>query len=168
MLTAYSARLAVTFARNLRQPRIGPLEEVRMPMRVWPHDIDTYFHLNNGRYLTLMDNGRLQLMQRNGMLDLWRRHGWKPVLGGATVEFRRELKPFEPFELVSRCAYWDAKWFFIEHRFEKAGEVHATAYVKPVYKHGTRTVAPAEIVAELGHHGPPPEPPPALARWIGL
>lgn len=167
MFTAYSARLAVTFAQNLNRPRIGPLDEVRLPMRVWPHDIDIYLHLNNGRYLTLMDNGRLQLLQRSGLLELCRRNGWKPVLGAATIDFKRELKPFQSFELVTRIVHWDEKWFFIEHRLENAGTVHAHACVKAVFKQGRRTVAPAEILRDMGHHGPAPEPPEALATWIG-
>ena len=31
-------------------------------MRVWPNDLDTNAHMNNGRYLTLMDLGRFDLM----------------------------------------------------------------------------------------------------------
>ncbi|MFN7134066.1 MAG: thioesterase family protein [Myxococcales bacterium] len=167
MLATYTTRLALTFSRSAFKAAVGPLEEVRLPMRVWPLDIDVYLHLNNGRYLTLMDNGRLQFMQRTGLLSVCRRRRWVPVLGGATVEFRRELRSFQTFDLVTRCAWWDEKWFYLEHRMERAGTVHALAWVKPVFKEGRRTVPPAEVLGALGFEGPPPEPSEALRRWAG-
>ena len=43
-------------------------EDVRAsPFRVWPHDLDTSLHMNNGRYWTLMDLGRADLMIRSGL-----------------------------------------------------------------------------------------------------
>ena len=35
---------------------------------VLPNDLDTNLHMNNGRYLTLMDLGRLDLFVRSGLL----------------------------------------------------------------------------------------------------
>lgn len=167
MLTQYCTRLAWTFARNFNQPRVHVLDEVRLSMRVWPTDIDVYLHLNNGRYLTLMDNGRFQYFQRSGLLALSRTHKWRPVLGAATVRFLRELKPLEGFDVVTRCAHWDEKWFFLEHRFEREGQVHAIGYVKPVFKVGRKTVTPVEVLAALGLVDVvAPEPSPELAAWL--
>ena len=50
----------------LRPTRRGILEESVVRFRVWPNDLDTNLHMNNGRYLTLMDLGRLDLLLRNG------------------------------------------------------------------------------------------------------
>src|SRR3990170_2263282 len=36
--------------------------------RVWPHDLDLSLHMNNGRYLTIMDQGRLDVMVQSGFL----------------------------------------------------------------------------------------------------
>ena len=33
-------------------------------MRVLPNDLDLLWHMNNGRYLSLMDQGRVDLMVR--------------------------------------------------------------------------------------------------------
>ena len=62
-----------------RGPVSLPRESSTLNFRVWPHDLDLSFHLNNGRYLTLMDLGRLDTMVRSG---LWRevmRHKWTPI-----------------------------------------------------------------------------------------
>ena len=49
-------------------PRIGMLATETLNMRVWPQDIDFNFHLNNARYLNVMDYGRVRLLARAGLL----------------------------------------------------------------------------------------------------
>jgi len=44
------------------------LNSSRLPLRVWPNDLDLFGHMNNGRYLTLMDLGRLQIVMKSGLL----------------------------------------------------------------------------------------------------
>ena len=44
-----------------------PGEASRLTFRVWFHDLDPFRHMNNGRYLTLMDLGRTDLMVRSGL-----------------------------------------------------------------------------------------------------
>lgn len=46
-----------------------PTETVALGMRVWPGDLDISLHMNNGRYLTIMDLGRLRFCfaVRSGM-----------------------------------------------------------------------------------------------------
>lgn len=49
---------------------LNPPQDVsKVWFRVWPHDLDPSIHMNNGRYLALMDLGRLDLLIRSG---LWR------------------------------------------------------------------------------------------------
>ena len=52
----------VFFRRSL-----DPLDESVLKFRVWPTDLDVNFHMNNGRYLTIMDLGRVDLMLRTGL-----------------------------------------------------------------------------------------------------
>ena len=49
---------------------------LQLPLRVLPNDLDTNLHLNNGRYLTLMDLGRVDLMLRMGVMGELRRRRW--------------------------------------------------------------------------------------------
>lgn len=46
--------------------RLKPLDTSVLKMRTWPGDLDINFHMNNGRYLTLMDLGRFNLTIRSG------------------------------------------------------------------------------------------------------
>jgi acyl-CoA thioesterase FadM len=127
MLPGYLARLAYAVGDGALRGRVPPLAEVRLPLRVWPDDVDFYLHVNNGRYLTLMDLGRFQLAARTGLLELMVRRSVWPVLGGVAVSFRRELRLFERFDLTTRFVAWDGKWFYVEQRLERGPHVHAVA-----------------------------------------
>lgn len=166
MLASYLLRLGSVWARSLGRSPLDPLAEARLPLRAWPVDVDTYLHVNNGRYLTLMDFGRFQHSIRTGMMSAMLRNRWRPILGAATVQFRRELLPLQRFELVTKLAAWDAKWFYIEHRFERAGEIYARGTVRGVLKQGRRTIPPEKLLHALGRDDPSPAPSEALQRWI--
>lgn len=167
MLPGYLARLLVTSVGSISRGEAHPLDQTRFPMRVWPTDVDVYGHLNNGRYLTLMDIGRWDLALRTGLVPLAARRRWRPLLGAATLKFRRELRPLALFELATRICCWDDKWFFLEQTFEQQGEQVAWAGVKVVVKQGRRTIAPAEVLRGLGVDSDLSPPPPAdLGQWI--
>ncbi|WP_373047587.1 thioesterase family protein [Vulgatibacter sp.] len=166
MLASYLTRLGKTAIGSLRRSRIDALGEARLPLRTWPLDVDTYLHVNNGRYLTLMDFGRFDHAIRSGLLRAMLANRWRPILGAATVEYRRELLPLQRFELATRLVAWDEKWFYMEQRFERSGTLHAQAMVRGVLKQGRRTVPPAELLRAVGHDGRSPEKSPALQRWI--
>jgi acyl-CoA thioesterase FadM len=168
MLGSYLLRLSLVTARTAGRRTLGVLEEVRVPLRIWPTDLDVYLHLNNGRCLTLMDFGRLAHGLRTGLARKTLQRRWRPVVGSAEVHFRRELRVLQRVDLVTRLVFWDEKWIFFEHRLEQGDEQFAVATVKAVVKERGKTVAPSEVVAAVGHHGPPPEPPARLLGWHGL
>ena len=112
-----------------------PFAVSRLKFRVWPTDLDTNFHMNNGRYLTVMDIGRLDLIVRSGLWRAVLKHRWMPVVSTASTRFRRELKLFEPFRLETRLRYWQDSVVVIEHRFRfvqgnRKGAIAATSLIK--------------------------------------
>lgn len=153
-------RLIRTLLLVFFQPRSDFREEVRMDYRVWPHDLDLNMHMNNGRYLTLMDLGRLQLMMRTGLAKHIFKNGWMPVLGAANVRYRRPLAPLRRFTLTTRLLSWDEKWFYIEHRFLQGQEVMAVAVVRAVILGKGKSLPTSVFTNLLGVQGGPPEPPP--------
>ncbi|TMH75049.1 MAG: acyl-CoA thioesterase, partial [Betaproteobacteria bacterium] len=50
-------RLLITILKALRAPRVTPGDTVELALRVLPTDLDLNGHMNNGRYLTLVDLG---------------------------------------------------------------------------------------------------------------
>lgn len=128
-------------------------------MRVWPGDLDLNLHMNNGRYLTLMDLGRYDLMARNGLWKLVQRQRWMPLVGEARVVFRRSLRLFQEFTIRTRVVAWDAKWFYLEQTFERNDDLVAIGRVKALFRSKGKNVAPERIVTELGHSEPSPPVP---------
>jgi acyl-CoA thioesterase FadM len=158
-------RLAGVAARGIAGPPLPPLGESVLRMRVWPGDLDYNFHLNNGRYLTLMDLGRIDLMIRVGAVPAIRRNRWAPVVASLAIRYRRPLGPFEQFELRTRAIGWDDQWFFLEQRFTRGSEVAALAVVKTLFLGGGRRVAPAELIAATGQAAESPPIPDSVRRW---
>ena len=146
--------------------RIGILEESRVRFRVWPSDLDTNGHMNNGRYLTLMDLGRLDLLLRTGAVRVAVKHRWYPVLAATQVRFRRPLNLFQKFEISTRIAGWDGKWVFLEQKIIRGDFVILHAYLKGVFVGKQGSVAITELLTRMGITQPPPPLPESLAGWL--
>ncbi len=159
-------RLLLVLIGLIGLPRKGLLEESRVAFHVLPTDCDINFHMNNGRYLSLMDLGRVHLMAQLRLLGVIVRKKWKPVLAAADINFIRQLAPFQQFDLVTRIVTWDDKYAYMEQRFESGGVLCAHAYVKGLFLDARGRVANSTVVAELGHDGSPPPCPEELRLWI--
>jgi acyl-CoA thioesterase FadM len=158
-------RLLGVLVGTFFRPRLWPMEESVLTFRVLPNDLDTNFHMNNGRYLTLMDLGRFDMMLRLGVVRTLLRRRWNPVLASVTVRFRRELSPFQRYELRTRILCWDERWIFLEQRFTRGAELVAVGVAKSVVVGPQGRVAPRELVAALGYGVASPPVPPGIRAW---
>ena len=151
----------------LRPTRRGILEESVVRFRVWPNDLDTNLHMNNGRYLTLMDLGRLDLLLRNGSVRHVIRNKWYPVLAGTQIRFRRPLNLFQKFEIRTRIVSWDAKWVFWSRSSCAKANVALQAYLKGVFVGPKGSVPITRLLELMGMKEAPPPLPPALGGVVG-
>jgi acyl-CoA thioesterase FadM len=158
-------RLLAVFVRSLRRPRLGPLDESVLRLTVLPTDLDLNGHVNNGRYLTLMDLGRVDLLLRTGVVAAMRRHRWSGVVASVAVRYRRALSPFQRYELRSRVIGWDERWIFTEQRFTRAGELAAYAVVKIHLFSREGRLDPQRVVDALPHPVASPGVPRAVRDW---
>ena len=142
--------------------RVDPLSTTSVHLRVWPNDLDFNLHVNNGRYLTLADISRMHWFMSTGVWQVTRSHGAIPIVGDALAKFRRDLKVFERFEIQARMVGWNERWGFLEHRFIRNGRVLGVVAVRGVFKGPKGTIAPAELMSELGVSASSP----ALPKWI--
>jgi len=60
-------RLAWTLLRCLFLPAISPTDTLVVRRRVWINDIDINLHMNNGRYLTVVDLSLIEFFARTGI-----------------------------------------------------------------------------------------------------
>ena len=167
-------RVLIVFFRALFGKKISDFTQPSsIRLRVYPNDLDTNLHMNNGRYLTILDLRRLNLIQRAGILREMMRRKYAPVLGSAQIRFRLPLLPFRHFDLETRVLCWDDKWIYMEQRFlltggKKAGAVAAIALVKgSFYDPAAKATVPTDIfLGQVGYHKPSPPFPPYLLDWI--
>lgn len=139
-------RVLRVFLKSLRCPSIGVFGESRISFRVWPTDLDINWHMNNGRYLTLMDLGRTHFMSQLRLLWKLPSLKWYPVVGAVRIEFMRSLNPFQKFDIVTRLLSWDGKWFYLEQRFESDGKTMARAVLRALFLGSGRRIEPEEII----------------------
>lgn len=110
-------RLLLNLLISRWQTRINTSETTNSRFRVWPQDIDVFGHMNNGRYLQIMDVARTAWMSRCGALGAMIDNHWGAALGGGSIRFRKSLKAFERYEVTTRLLCWDSRWFYLEHGF---------------------------------------------------
>ena len=143
-----------------------PLDgEGQLSFRVWPSDLDINLHMTNSRYLALMDLGRVSLIFRCGLWPVVRRDRLAPLVAGTMIRFRRPLKPFQKFTVISRCLGWDAKWLYFEHKILSGENVAAHAIAKTAFLGKDGTVAPDQLAADIGFKGVSPVLPEWIADW---
>jgi acyl-CoA thioesterase FadM len=152
-----------------------PFGVSRLTFRVWPTDIDTNLHMNNGRYLAIADLGRTDLLLQTGLWRAVLKEGFLPMLSGSAIRYRRELKPFQSFTLESRIVCWRATTFVMEHRYVTEGGdgkpvTAALALVRGgLYSRRERQFVPAERLVRLaGYEGDSPAFEPEVDAFLAV
>lgn len=145
----------------------------RLSFRVWPHDLDTSLHMNNGRYLTLMDLGRLDIMVTSGLWRAVLRHRWTPVASAIKIRYRRELRLMQRFTIETQIVAWDERSVVMEQVFlfasgPNAGQIAAHALFKGgLYDRKARKFVPiADLMLETGVEATSPEPTPEVDAFL--
>ncbi|EPS25782.1 hypothetical protein PDE_00718 [Penicillium oxalicum 114-2] len=148
-------------------------------------ETDYNLHKSNSTYFSDLDVSRTALVTRlfspgvglvskeldQEFLEMSQKEGKrapkrKPimiVLGSVYCSFKREIKPFERYEVHSKVISWDKKWLYILSSFMRpasraGGErtLLATALSKYVVKKGRLTVEPGRILRLAGFLPTPP------------
>ena len=133
-----------------RQKSVHYKDAVVTPLIVLPTDLDLNMHMNNARYLSMMDLGRIDLMMRTGLLRISIKRKWAPVVANLDISYYKSLEPWERFHLESKLADHDEKYFFIEQTFKrKDGTVVAKANVKGLFLKGRTKMTPEEVIEAL-------------------
>lgn len=156
-------RLVWFFLFGRFRPQCSIFEVCSTPFIVIPTDLDVLLHVNNGRYLSILDIARLDFMSRSGMLAKFNKQGWYPVVSAETIYFKRALKVFQRFKVESRVLGWDEKYFYLQQRFVRKDELIAQAIIQAQFrKKMGGPVSPAEIIA-LDN---PPKDFSAIPEWV--
>ncbi|GEN10340.1 Acyl transferase domain-containing protein [Myxococcus fulvus] len=153
-----SLRLFQTLLHGALRGRVGPLEESVTRWRVLPSDLDLFGHMNNSRYLAMMDLGRVDLLVRAGLLPQVLRHRWVVPVGETSLQFRDSLRLFESYELGTRLVSWDEQWLYFQQEFRRPSEPGrpvVTGQVRAVFRDANGTVPPAQVLRGVAGHDVP-------------
>lgn len=153
--------------------RVGVDYVSSLDFRVAVGDVDVNLHMNNGRYLTIMDLGRIDILIRSGLYREMRLRKLMGVVAVQRVRYRLALDPFEKFRLESRIVGWTDDSLVFEHRMlrVKKGEekLAASATVRFVFvarARGAGRIRPADVLAAAGMAEPSPALPEEVAAWL--
>lgn len=159
-------RLLLTWIRACFQPAIRIGDTIEMRLTVLPNDLDLNGHMNNGRYLTIVDLALVEYMTRAGFMGPAVKRGWRPMLGGSMIAFRRGLKPFCRYRLRFGVLCWDERWTYIRFEFLRGDDVMAVGHTKGGIVGNAGVVGTADMCRVLGVDPASAPLPPAIAAWI--
>lgn len=143
-------------------PRLAVTETHVSTHLCWPWDLDPWIELNNGRTLTLFDLGRFPLVQRSGFTPVLRQRNWGMTVAGSSVRYRRRVRMFDRFTMLSRVAGWDHRFIYIDQSMWRNGDCCNQALIRAAITSAKGMVPPSEVMAALGA----PQDSPALPAWI--
>jgi len=108
-------------------------------------EIDYYMHKSNSTYYSDLDVSRTHLLlalfqqglARIKLADDGMHAGRLAIMLGAVhCSFRREIKPYQPYEMWSRVLCWDRKWLYIVTHFVQQGAVVPSGYTLQPPRYG--------------------------------
>lgn len=163
-MNLYLRLLAMMVRARLRpRRRLSLWDGATTPFRVWPTDLDVLGHMNNGKYLTIMDLARVDLMMRSGFWRRLRERGWYPVVAGQTITYRRSLQPFQRFDVRTDVLGAEGQWLYLQQVFCSRGQEVAHAVVRARF---LRREGGSVSVEELFDEAGKPERDLTVPAWI--
>jgi acyl-CoA thioesterase FadM len=160
---------ALAIRQNIRPlPSLSVLDEDRIRMHVWPQDIDLNLHMNNARYLSVMDYARMHLLARARILEHIVRSHWQPLVGAVWMTYRRSLPLFSTFTIASRLVCWDERWFYIEQTFSGHEGLAAIGWVKGMLRDQDGSLDPQRVIDRVAPGAVSPPMPESITQWNEL
>ena len=99
-----------------------------------PIDLDQNAHMNNAKYVKLLNYTRRAFWLQNGVWAVCARRSppANMVVTATALRYRRQIRCFERFLVVTRLLYWGDIAFYLEHRFESLtdGFVSCACYAR--------------------------------------
>jgi acyl-CoA thioesterase FadM len=141
----FGKTLKILVSNFFKKKRVDPFKKTNLFFKVWPTDIDINFHMNNGRFLTVMDYGRFDYYCKLGLFSLMFKKKALPVTGGAFVQFRRPLGLFKNYRLETELVSLNEKWFYFDQKIFLNDELCCRLLVKALWLQKGVKIAPKEI-----------------------
>ena len=159
-------RFAKEMLKFRKAPRLAPTGTHVSTHICWPWDLDPWIELNNGRTLTLFDLGRIPLAQRTGLIPVLRERKWGITVAGSSTRYRRRIRAFDRFTMISRMVGWDHRFVYMDQSMWTRAGCCNQVLIRSAITSAQGIVPPAEVMAALGHDPVSPPLPDWIAAWI--
>ena len=151
-------RLIILIIASFFRKRLSLIDENVLSLRVLPNDCD-FISVSSDRYVALMGLGDVNIVLRAGLLSTMYRRKWYPMTRIVTIRYRHPLRMFQKYLLRSRTIYWDDKWIWVEHIFDRNGRTQALGITKVMFVGSDGVVPVSQAIDAVGESlTPPPEP----------
>lgn len=153
--------------RAYRMPRFANPTDTHVSHHIcWPHDLDFFVELNNGRAMSLYDIGRFAAGMRVGLIAAVVKNGWALTMAGSTVRFRRRIRGFERFEMRSRAVCWDERFMYLEQSmWKRNGECASHVLYRAAVTDKTGMIPTARVIEAMGQNPISPPMPEWIEKW---
>lgn len=162
-------RLLLIWLRNIAGTKRHHSHGAESRFRVLPHDLDAFGHMNNGRYLQIMDVARVEWMLQTQVIAAIRKNRWAPILGGGVIRYRHSLRLLQLYRVRTRLLGWDERWFYLEHSFKDGrGRCVAVGVTRAGLRNDDDWVHTDEVVNSVQPGARSPAIPEHIHDWISL
>jgi acyl-CoA thioesterase FadM len=136
-------------------PHSAKLKSAVTPFRLWPIDIDFFFHMNNASYIRVAELSRWRLLAESGLLSYMINKKIMFLAVEQSVTYARPILPFHKYNVTTTITVSpDDKWMHYIHSFDtpvdpkgtKEPVHYALVNLKAVMKESNgKTVKPSSI-----------------------
>ncbi|MBT8065816.1 MAG: thioesterase family protein [Gammaproteobacteria bacterium] len=162
-------RLLLIWLRNIAGTKRHHSHGAESRFRVLPHDLDALGHMNNGRYLQIMDVARVEWMLQTQVAGAIRKNRWSPILGGGVIRYRHSLRLLQLYRVRTRLLGWDERWFYLEHSFKDSrGRCVAVGVTRAGLRSDDDWVHTDDVVNSVQPGARSPAIPEHIHDWVSL
>lgn len=135
----------------LKGRKAPPAAVSRLAMRCWPSDLDINMHMNNSRYLALMDVGRWHFLLATGLIKPALANKWAPVAVRVEIDFKKSIQPGARFVLETQQEKVGSRSATLLQRFWVGDVLAAEARVVVLFLHQGKPVELSRVIESLPH-----------------
>jgi acyl-CoA thioesterase FadM len=87
--------------------------------RLWPVDMDVWGHMNNAAYPRVAELASWQLLPQINFASKAMKNGWALVVTEQKIVYKKSIRPFQRYEILTNVSMHDNKWLTYRHIFRQ-------------------------------------------------
>ena len=153
MVLLHVARtLRYAFTGEFLQTKTAPFEECVTKVFVGVRKMDGFMHVNNSRYLEMMEFARYNQGGRAGWNKRFISSKIWPVIGSVHIHYMTQIAPWRFVNVHTRLAGYEGRYLHIHQDIRSADDkiLHATALFRVAMVHKNKTMELDDAMEKLG------------------